>query len=157
MGTARLLYLVLVVVVFASCGCGAVPQRITAPAAYSSVAAANYPCPHCGHLMDNRNVNNDIRTGNNCARCGKIFFYTPPVSSQEPENYQRGGGYGRRNYGPTNSGWSHTRHRSLDTGSYRFGETPNGYWEFYWDFRDHDTHTDYSYPYWTTRSYRLFR
>lgn len=153
MNTTRLLYLVLVVVVFA--GCGAVPQRMTAPAAYSSVAAANYPCPYCGYLMYDNALNHDIRQGNNCARCGKMFFYTPPVSQeQEPENYQYGK---RRNYGPTNSGWSHTRHRSLDTGGYRFGETPNGYWDFYWDFRDYDTHTDYSYPYWTTRSYRLFR
>lgn len=146
------IFIVLALTIMMVSGCAASQRTATPAYAYPPVAsAATYLCSRCGHQI----------SGNNCDRCGgkEGFFYTPPVSPQEPENYQYGnnGGNRRRNHGPSDSGWSHTRHRSFDKGGYQSGETPNGYWETYWDFRDYDTRTDYSHPHWTTRSYRPFR
>lgn len=36
-----------------------------------------YPCPECGHLIPVDKVSANVRTKNECPKCGKIFFGKP--------------------------------------------------------------------------------
>ena len=52
-----------------------------------------YPCPGCGFSIPIENISANIRTKNECPNCGKIFFGTPEITTEEESEPQQGKPY----------------------------------------------------------------
>ena len=120
--------------------------------------AQTYTCPFCGEKIDIKNVDKNIRMGNTCPACGKIFFYTPqtkePIGSGQNPTYQYGK-YGPRTYGPTSSYQSDVSYQRFGVGGYSFKETKLGFSEVSWYFRDSRVKSHRIVPHWRTTRYNI--
>lgn len=123
---------------------------------YVAQVQQDYPCPKCGFLIPDKDVNPNIRTENKCPNCRKIFFGAPVEVAQKGKTingYTPYGPYGPRNYGPTSVYQMDVNHQVLGVGGYYFKETPTGFWELSWYFLDRRTETDRVVSRWRTKRY----